>query len=62
MPDNTPGLDCTTKGVLGLISWEGAKLLSELFAAIEKEDSIPLKGEDDLGLTGYTGLAILSKI
>ena len=35
MPDNTPGLDSTSKGDLGLVSWQDVQLLSELFAAIE---------------------------
>ena len=64
MPDNTPGLDSTTKGDLSLISWQGAVLLCELFAAIEGGAKWPTvltlartaflsKGEDDLCPTGF---------
>ena len=58
---------------MGLISCQGAKLLSELFAAIEGGAKAPgvltlartaflSKGEDDLCPIGYRGLAILSKV
>ena len=73
MPDNTPGLDSTTKGDLGLVSWRGALLFCELFGAIEGGAKWPnvltqartaflSEREDDMCPTGFRGLAILSKI
>ena len=35
MPDNTPGLDSVSKDDLVMISWQAAKLLYEMFHAIE---------------------------